>query len=334
MLKLASLFTAATLGLAAMSGAQAAGAQAKPLNLTLSGGSPGGLWSLLGAGIDRALKAEDPASVVTYQATGGGLANIGLLDRGTTDLGLVHDAELKIALRGEPPFRAPVTTLRAIGYMYDWAPVHFFIRRDLAEQQDIHDIADLASLELPLRVGVNRPGNIAGLVALRMLEHAGLSVRALEARGGRIVRADGSDQATLMRDGRIDVVTNAVFVLHSSLRTIQQNVDVALLDVPAEVIAATNEEFGTSPFVIPAGSYEGQTRDVPTLSLGAVLVAPEALPDATVYALTRGLISQIDALRSVHPSMARLTPAVLARPGALQFHPGARRAYEDAGLLR
>ena len=73
-------------------------AVAEPVNLTLSGGNPGGLWSLLGAGIDRATKVDDGDSVVTYQATGGGFANIGLLGAKRTDLGLLHDAEAKDAL--------------------------------------------------------------------------------------------------------------------------------------------------------------------------------------------------------------------------------------------
>ena len=90
---------AAAIGIAATSTA----AVAEPVNLTLSGGNPGGLWSLLGAGIDRATKVDDADSVVTYQATGGGFANIGLLGANRTDLGLVHDAEAKIALQGGEP---------------------------------------------------------------------------------------------------------------------------------------------------------------------------------------------------------------------------------------
>ena len=72
-MKLSALIAA--LGIAVSSSA----ATADPVNLTLSGGNPGGLWSLLGAGIDRAAKADDSDSVITYQATGGGFANIGLL---------------------------------------------------------------------------------------------------------------------------------------------------------------------------------------------------------------------------------------------------------------
>lgn len=60
---------AASIGLAVLASA----ASAESVNVTLSGGNPSGLWSLLGAGIDRAVKADDPSGVVTYQATRGWL---------------------------------------------------------------------------------------------------------------------------------------------------------------------------------------------------------------------------------------------------------------------
>ena len=61
-----------------------ASAQAQ-LNLTLTGASPGGLWSLLGAGIHAAVAAEYPGSAVTYQTSGGGLANVMLVSDGRAE---------------------------------------------------------------------------------------------------------------------------------------------------------------------------------------------------------------------------------------------------------
>ena len=45
-------------------------------NITLCGGSPGGLWSLLGAGLDAAVRKIEPDTTVTYQTSSGGFANI------------------------------------------------------------------------------------------------------------------------------------------------------------------------------------------------------------------------------------------------------------------
>ena len=93
------------------------GATAQTYKMTLSGASPSGLWTVLGVGIDGAVKVSYPGSHVTYQTSGGGLANIALLDQGKVELGIAHDAELRIATEGGKPFAKPVTSLRAIALL-------------------------------------------------------------------------------------------------------------------------------------------------------------------------------------------------------------------------
>ncbi|MCC6007313.1 MAG: TAXI family TRAP transporter solute-binding subunit [Rhodobacteraceae bacterium] len=329
-MKLRQFATAFGLGLSLMAGA----VQAQPLNLTLSGASPGGLWSLLGAGLDRAVKAADPASVVTYQATGGGFANIALLAANRSDLGLAHDAEIKLALAGTEPFREPVTNLRAIGTMYNWAPMHFFLNKAVAERHGIQTLADIATSGAPIRIGVNRPGNITGDVALGMLEAAGVTEESIRANGGTIVRAASAEQADLLRDGRIDLVTNGIFVGHSSFRAIDENNDVILLTIPDDVIAAMSAQFGTIAFTIPGGSYSNQPEDAASLALGAVLIASETMSEDAAHSLTSALIAHVDEVRGVHGAMRALDTALLAAPTVVPFHPGAERAFREAGLLQ
>ncbi|QFT47346.1 hypothetical protein FIU97_12230 [Roseivivax sp. THAF40] len=308
-------------------------AHAEPVNLTLSGGNPGGLWSLLGAGIDRATKVDDEGSVVTYQATGGGFANIGLLGANRTDLGLLHDAEAQIALQGGEPFTAPIENMRAIGYMYNWAPMHFFLDRGMAEEYGIESLADIADSGAPIRIGINRSGNITSNVALSMLAQVGVTEDALSEMGGQFVRAGANEQADLIQDGRLDMITNGIFINHSSFRAVDENSDVVLLSVPEAVVTATNEEFGTGTMTIPAGSYSNQSADVSTVTLGALLVTNEAMDEETAYSLTSSLVNNIDEVRAVHSSMKALNPELLATASVLKFHPGAARAYQEAGLL-
>lgn len=322
------------IALAAAVALSGAAAKAEPLNLTLSGASPGGLWSLIGAGLDRAVKAADSSSVVTYQTTGGGFANIGLLAANRSDIGLAHDAEIKIALAGGEPFRGPVTNLRAIGYLYNWAPMHFFMRKSLADQHNISSLADLASANVPVRIAINRPGNITSDVAVAMLEAAGLSEADLTARGGQLVRAASSDQADLLRDGRIDVISNGIFVLHSSFRAVDENNDVVLLSSSPDVVEKVNEAYGTGPFTIPGGSYKHQPDDTPTVSLGALVIATDAMDDERAYALTKAMIEHVAEIQGVHGSMRALTPELMASQTVLPFHPGAERAYREAGLIK
>ena len=307
--------------------------QAQSVDVTLSGGNPGGLWSLLGAGMDRAAKANDPDSVITYQATGGGFANIGLLAANRTDLGLVHDAEIQLALSGQEPFSAPVENMQAIGYMYNWAPMHFFLNSKMAEEYDIDSLDDIASSGAPITIGINRSGNITGNVALFMLEAAGLDEATLESNGGYFVRAGADEQGDLMQDGRIDMATNGIFIGHASFRAIDENTDVVLLEIPQDVIEATNKEFGTSAYTIPAGSYSNQDADINTMALGAMVVTTDQMEDAVAEALAKAFLENIDEIRGVHGAMKQLTPELMVSQTVLPFHPGAEKVYKDAGLI-
>lgn len=325
-------FRAIALALAFSLGAGTA--MAESINVNLSGGNPGGLWSLLGAGMDRAAKADDPNAVITYQATGGGFANLALLAANRTDLGMVHDAEIKLAVTGQEPFKAPVTNLQAIGYMYNWAPMHFFLNKSIAEQYNIDSLDDIATSGAPLTIGINRSGNITSNVALFMLEAAGLDEAKLEENGGSFVRAGANEQGDLMQDGRIDMATNGIFIGHSSFRAIDENTDVVLLQVPEDVIAATNEEFGTSNFTIPGGSYSKQESDVSTMALGAMVITTDAMDDATAEALAKSFYKNIDEIRGVHKAMGQLSPELMVSQTVLPFHPGAAKVYKEAGLIK
>lgn len=323
-----------TLAMALCVGLFAGNVQAESLNLTLSGGNPGGLWSLLGAGMDRAAKATDPKSVITYQATGGGFANIGLLGANRTDLGMVHDAEVQLALKGQPPFKAPVTNMMAIGYMYNWAPMHFFLKKEIADKYKIDSLDDIATSKAPISIGINRSGNITSNVAVFMLAKAGLSEETLKANGGTFVRAGAKEQAVLMKDNRIQMATNGIFIKHSSFRAIDKENDVILLKVPEEVIAATNKEFGTSSYTIPGGSYSKAPDAINTMALGAMVVTTDKMPEATAYALAKAFVDHIDEIRNVHKAMNQLNTKLMVSQTVLPFHPGAARAYKEAGLLK
>lgn len=311
----------------------AASAEAESINMNLSGGNPGGLWSLLGAGMDRAAKVDDSDAVITYQATGGGFANLALLGANRTDMGLVHDAEVKLALNGQEPFKAPITNLKAIGYMYNWAPMHFFLNKSIADEHDIDSLDDLARSGAPITIGINRSGNITSDVALFMLAEAGLDEATLEANGGSFVRAGANEQGNLMQDGRIDMATNGIFIGHASFRAIDENTDVVLLSVPQDVIDAAISEFGTTPYTIPAGSYSNQAGDVDTMALGAMVVATDSMDEDSAAKLASAFLNNIDEIRNVHGAMKALTPELMVSQTVLPFHPGAERVFRDAGLI-
>lgn len=312
----------------------AATASAVTYNYTLAGASPGGLWTALGVGTDAAVKAAYPGSTITYQTSGGGLANIGLLQRRQVQLGIVHDAELKLAADGQAPFKAPVKDLRMLANMYDWAPMAVIMTKSFADQHGIKTFEDIAEKKPPIRVALNKRGNIANNVGEQMLKAIGVSLDDIKKWGGDVIPAASSEQTDLMKDRRVDMLINSLFVRHGSLLELDQAIDVVHLPLSQKAIDQISKEAGIKPFTIPAKSYKHQPDPVPTVTLSAGIVVNAAMDDKTAYNLAKAMIENIGKIQQVHKSMQALTPQLVASQTVIPFHPGALRYYKEAGLAK
>lgn len=308
-------------------------AQTQTYQLTLAGASPGGLWSLLGVGVDRVIKAAYPGSTVTYQTSGGGIANVQLLEQKKVPLGIVHNVELRMAQNGEAPFRAPVKDLKIIANLYNWAPIQLVITKDFAEKYGIKRFEDIAAKKPPLRVATNRRGNISSMVVDKMFEAIGVTHADIEKWGGKVVLAASEEQADLLRDRRIDAIFNSLFVGHRSLIEVGQAIVVEMLPVGAETAKKVEQATGAGSFVVPAKSYSWQPEATPAVSLGAMLVAHPSMSDADAYAIAKALVEHVDQIQGVHPSMKALTPKVMTEQKVAPFHPGAIKYYKEKGLM-
>ncbi len=319
----------------ALLGSLAAGtASAETYNYTLAGASPGGLWTSLGVGVDAAVKAAYPGSTITYQTSGGGLANIVLLQQKKVQMGIVHDAELKIAVDGGAPFKHPVKDLRMIANMYDWAPMVAIMTKAFADQYGIKTFDDIAVKKPPMRLALNKRGNIANDVGVQMLKAIGVSIDDVKKWGGQVILAASSEQTDLMKDRRADLIINSLFVRHGSLLELDQAVDIVHLPLSQAVIDRVTKEAGIKPFTIPANSYKLQPNPVPTVTLSAGVVVNAAMDEKTAYNLTKALVERIDKIKEVHKSMQALTPKLMASATVIPFHPGAARYYKEVGLAQ
>ena len=57
------------------------------------------------------------------------------------------------------------------------------------------------------------------------------------------------------------------------------------------------------------------------------------MAEETAYTLTKAMIENIAAIQSVHPAMKALSLDLMVRKTAAPHHPGAIRAYKEAGLM-
>lgn len=312
----------------------AGAAHAKPYNLTLCGASPGGLWSLVGAGLDATLKAAYPGSTITYQTSSGGLANVVQVKNGRCDLGIANDGDLLFALQGKPPFKSKVKGLKAIAVLYNWTPVMWIARRDFVEKYGIHSLADLAKKKPPVRLAFNRRGLLTSAISDATIKALGFTTKDIESWGGSVQYQASKEQARLMENGRIDLLANTLFVNHRSIAQMAQSTKLAMVDVPPQGIAPVVKEFHVKPWVIKAGTEPWQKIDAHTVTTSVILFADAKMPEKTVYDITEAMIKHPEKMGAVSKAMKQFKPQIMLEQDAAPFAPGAIKAYKKAGLMK
>jgi TRAP transporter TAXI family solute receptor len=303
-----------------------------PVNESVCGASPGGLWSLVGVGLDSAVKNLAPGSTITYQTSSGGLANVVQVAAGVCALGMANDGDLVFARDGLDPFDAPVEGLTALAVLYDWAPVWWIARADWAEQHGILSLADLAANQPPTRLVFNRRGLLTSAITESTLEALGVSMDDIEAWGGSVQYQASGEQTDLFRNGRVDLMANTLFEGHSSLIQMADAADIRLIQVPDDAAQVVIAEYGLQPWTIPASANPGEGGEVDTVTTSIILFANASLDEETAYTVTRAMIDHPGAMGAVSDAMQRFTPEGMLAQSVVPFHPGALRAYQEAGL--
>jgi uncharacterized protein len=86
--------------------------------------------------------------------------------------------------------------------------------------------------------------------------------------------------------------------------------------------------------VIPAGTYQGQDRDVETFQDATIWVANSSVPEDVIYGLLGQIFSDagLAHMVSTHQSATEMSVAGGTRGIVTPFHPGAARFWTERGV--
>lgn len=327
-----SIIRAAIVLLAGVLTISAAPVSAK--NLTLCGASPGGLWSLLGAGLDAAAKAADKNTTITYQTSSGGYANVLQVKRKKCDLGIIHVGEGVQAKNGGAPFKSPVKGFSVLTVMYDWAPMQWIVTKEFSDKHGIKTLADIATKKPAMRLILNRRGILPSQLGELTLKASGVTLKDITSWGGKIEFQASGNASEIMQNRRADLWANAVFIGSGKIRRVAKSVPVTLLSVPDKAIQAAVKTFGARPWTIKAGAYPWLKRDIKTHAARAVLIVDDSMSENDAYKLTKAILENVAKVQGVHKAMKGFTPQLMASLEELPYHPGAKKAYKEAGVAQ
>jgi TRAP transporter TAXI family solute receptor len=280
----------------------------------------------LGGAMAKVIQDAYPQLQVSIEATGGSTDNINLIGNEQVDLGMTTTDLAYFASKGEPPFDQAITNFGGIiaGHGNVW---QMYTLKD----SGITSIADLKGKS----VSLGAPGSIVNSIGQEVIEAHGL-IMGEDWSPEYLSHGDGPGA---LRDGRVDavIIISSVPVSAVTDITSTHGEDVVFVNPDPDILGAmiADRPYWT-PIAITGGAYQGHDEDIPgSFTLKTVLLAANALDEPTVYAITKALVENNDALSQAHS----LVPAwggptvVEGIEGVFPFHPGAEKYLKEAGLL-
>jgi TRAP transporter TAXI family solute receptor len=314
-------------------------AHAQTYNTTLSGASPGGLWSRIGGGIDAAIAKAYPGSTVSYQTSSGGLANIPLVAAGKVPMGLATDGELNAAVKGSKPYKKAIDNTRILFRVYTPASrfqMDFFaVTKSFADKHGIKSVQDIISKKLPIKIAINRRGNMDADVGEAAMNLMGISRAKVEGWGGQVIHAASKEIVSLVSDKRLDVVNFGISFNHPRVREIAKNSSPVLLSYGKDVASKVAKQFGGEVCYIKPGEYKWTPNGAASVCMGAVVVVNKNMDAKLAYNLTKAMVEQIETFKNKSHRLIKKTasPKVLAQKGNAPHHPGALKYFKEKGLV-
>ena len=300
-----------------MTAAQAADGK-KPGKVTISVGNPGTPWSVVGATISQIMAKK---GVKSNTELGGGLSNVVTVSNDRTNTGFTMAAVVPMAMRGDKPFPKKITNVRAIGSFMTNA-THVMIRKG-AGVKSFTDLKGKAFATQPI-------GNVTTLAFQILLQAHGLAEKDL-----KISRGGQNFGANQLKDRKVVGFTATTGYPAAAFLDAAQTIDVAFLSIDDAALAKVQKM--NSGFVrhqLPANLYRGQTKPVPTMATQSMLITNTNVTDDEAYFITKTIVENLGTVKKVHASVKHLTPEFMARPPAIELHPGAKKYYMEKGYLK
>jgi TRAP transporter TAXI family solute receptor len=290
-------------------------------NLVLATGGTAGTYYPFGGAMAKIWNSKIKDMNVTAQTSGASGENVRLINKKEVELALVQSDTLDFAFNAKEAFKEPLKGMSAIAVLYPE-----IVQVVVAAGSPIKSFADLKGK----KVGVGAPGSGTEANFRQLMDAYGMKKEDVN---GQYLSF--SESAEAFKDKHIDAFIVTAGIPNAGIMDVSTQNEIRILAIPADVAAKLTQKY---PFLaavkVPANTYKGQTADVPTVAVNAVLIAGNQLKEAMVYNLTKALFDNQADLASAHAKGKELNAQYAVKGVSIPFHPGAVKYYKEKGLMK
>jgi TRAP transporter TAXI family solute receptor len=321
------LFFALALALAAVG----VPAIAQQKDVTWTAGQVGGGWYAQAGGFAELVKSKDPRFNIKV-IPGAGIQNMTKVQQGETEIAWGLPPFIVASYLGQDPYKDKHPDMRLVMNGLGVVHIQFCVPADYPAKT----IREVFERKGPLTIGTTPPGGSDEWVMKKVFEFYKTTYQDVRSRGGKVVLVSYSDLVTQYRDRNMDVLFANLAIPGAAIQEASLARKMRILPMEPDLIKFL-ENVGLSKGVIPRGTYKDVVNndvDIPTITMANTIVANAKAPADMVYEFTKILVSNVDAVRKVHPAFKDFDPKEAVKLANVPLHPGAERASKEAGLLK
>jgi hypothetical protein len=305
----AAAFTASTAVLAA------------PTFINILTGGTSGVYYPIGVGLSQLYSNGIEGSKTSVQATKASVENLNLLQSGRGELALALGDSVADAWNGveDAGFKAPLKKLRAIAGTYP-----NYIQIVASKESGITTLADLKGK----RISVGAPKSGTELNARAIFKAASLSYEDM----GKVEFLPYAESVELIKNRQLDATLQSSGLGMAAIRDLAATLPITFVAIPAEITAKIDNA-AYQAASIPAGTYDGQDSDVPTVAINNILVSHDGVSEEVAYQMTKLMFDNLERLGNAHSAAKDIKLEGAAKDLPIPLHPGAERFYKEVGAL-
>lgn len=303
-------------------------------DLTIIGGTAGGGWYMIAGGMSEIIQSEYPELRLRVQE-GGGMVNPPRVSVHDADLALSLSVNNEMAWVGAEPYQESYQDMRSIAWGFN-PTIYQVVAR---EEIPVNTFEEIFTERYPAQITSPGLQTMGGWAVTKLMGVYDVTIDEFKDWGGAHHQGGHSYQAGLLRDGQADVLMTLLPLPAPNILEVSSVRELKFLPFSEDLIDTMVNEYGFGRTTIPADAYQDTIpldADLPSLEIISGLIVNKDVPDDVVYKITKALFENVDRVQKIHRSMQSFVPEEIVaadRRGSTPLHPGARKYYEEVGLI-
>jgi uncharacterized protein len=297
----------------------------------LATASTGGTYYPVGVALSTLVKVKlQPTQKIGLSAisSAGSGENIKLLRDNEVQFAILQGLYGAYAWKGTGPIESegPQKNLRSVTML--WQNVeHFTVNKKFAKTGTVADLLGMKGETLSL--GKKNSGTLGSNTVL--LSNLGADVE----KDYHLIYVGYGPSADAMQNGQAAGMSTPAGVPVSAVTKALASMgnDIVVLDCTDEQLAKADGGMDLwTRYVIPAGTYPGQEKDINTIAQPNFLAVRADVDEDAVYQITKTTYENLPFLNAIHGATKAMAieKAIAGLP--LPLHPGAARYYQEVGI--